>query len=102
MLAVILWFYTRVPRPRGAPAGLFLCVYALSRMAVEFVRVPDVQLGYLYFDWITMGQILSLPMLLGGLALLAYAGTARAPSATFMTMEKIAAKMMVAMRVAGE
>ena len=85
VLAVILWFYTRVPRPRGAPAGLFLCVYALSRMAVEFVRVPDVQLGYLYFDWITMGQILSLPMLLGGLALLAYAGTQRVPSGNYRT-----------------
>ena len=70
VLFAILWLYTRVPRPRGAPAGLFLCTYAIFRIAVEFVRVPDVQLGYLYFDWVTMGQILSLPMLFVGMYLL--------------------------------
>jgi phosphatidylglycerol:prolipoprotein diacylglycerol transferase len=48
--------------------------YALSRIAVEFVRLPDVQLGYLLgTGWLTMGQVLSLPVLAAGLALVVYA-----------------------------
>ena len=47
------------PRPRLAPAGLFLVCYGVFRFAVEFVRVPDENRGYLLFDWVTMGQILS-------------------------------------------
>jgi len=85
VLFVILWTYTRVPRPRGVPAGLFLCIYALSRMAVEFVRVPDVQLGYLYFDWVTMGQILSLPMLAAGLAFIVHGYATRTPSGNYQS-----------------
>ncbi len=83
MTFVVVWIYTRVPRPRGVPAGLFLCLYALSRIAVEFVRVPDVQLGYLYFDWVTMGQILSLPMLAVGLGLIANGALRRQPSGNY-------------------
>ena len=79
-LFAILWWFTGRPRPRGAPAGLFLCTYAVFRIAVEFVRVPDRQLGYLYFDWVTMGQVLSMPMLLGGLLFLATAYVRRTPS----------------------
>ena len=52
-------------------SGLFGLLYGLFRFAVEFVRVPDVQLGYLAFDWLTMGQILSLPLIAVGLFLLA-------------------------------
>ena len=51
------------PRPRLAPAGLFLALYGVFRFVVEFVRVPDENRGYLLFDWVTMGQILSLPMI---------------------------------------
>jgi phosphatidylglycerol:prolipoprotein diacylglycerol transferase len=40
------------------------------RFIVEFVRVPDVQLGYLAFGWLTMGQLLSLPMIMLGVYLL--------------------------------
>ena len=55
-------------QPRRCPA-LFLVCYGVFRFLVEFVREPDVQLGYLAFGWVTMGQILSLPMILfGGLA----------------------------------
>ena len=54
--------------------GLFLAWYGAVRIAVEFVREPDAQLGYLYGGWVTMGQVLSLPMLIGGL-LLMLAGT---------------------------
>jgi phosphatidylglycerol:prolipoprotein diacylglycerol transferase len=72
-LFAILWLYTSKPRPRLAPSGLFLICYGVFRFGVEFVRVPDENRGYLLFDWLTMGQILSLPMILIGLALMAIA-----------------------------
>ena len=73
VLFVVLWVFTASPRPRLAPSGLFLLCYGSFRFLVEFVRVPDLNRGYLLFDWVTMGQILSLPMILGGLVLLAVA-----------------------------
>ncbi|MNR66081.1 Prolipoprotein diacylglyceryl transferase [compost metagenome] len=55
----------------------------MFRFIVEFVRVPDAQLGYLAGGWLTMGQILCLPMILGGLGLIAYAYKRQtAPGAT--------------------
>jgi phosphatidylglycerol:prolipoprotein diacylglycerol transferase len=66
----VLWFYSRKPRPRYAVSGLFALLYGLFRFSVEFVREPDVQLGYIAFDWLTMGQILSLPLIVIGLVLL--------------------------------
>jgi phosphatidylglycerol:prolipoprotein diacylglycerol transferase len=51
-------------------SGLFALLYGLFRFSVEFVREPDVQLGYLAFDWLTMGQILSLPLIVVGIVLL--------------------------------
>ncbi len=62
------------PRSRGprlAPSGLFLVLYGMFRFAVEFVRVPDDymgDIGYLAFGWLTTGQLLSLPMILVGVA----------------------------------
>jgi len=73
VLFVILWWFTASPRPRLAPSGLFLLCYGAFRFAVEFVRVPDANRGYLFFDWMTMGQILSLPMIIAGAWLLAIA-----------------------------
>jgi len=69
LLLVVLWLVARQPRPAGVLSGLFLIGYSVSRILVEFVRVPDAHLNYLLFDWVTMGQILSLPMLLLGLFL---------------------------------
>ncbi len=54
----------------GAIVGLGLVWYAVVRIMVELVRVPDAQIGYMADDWLTMGQVLSLPMLLVGVALL--------------------------------
>jgi len=51
----------------GMVAGVFVSLYALSRISVEFVRQPDAQLGYLLGGWLTMGMLLSIPMLLLGL-----------------------------------
>ncbi len=70
VLFLLLWIYSARPRPTMAVSGLFLLGYGLIRFLVEFVRVPDAHLGYLAFGWVTMGQILTIPMLLGGLLLL--------------------------------
>jgi len=83
VLFAILWWFTSRPRPRLAPAGLFLALYATFRIAVEFVRVPDADIGYLALGWLTMGQLLSLPLLAAGLAMLAFAYTRREPSGNY-------------------
>ena len=70
VLFIVLLLFTRRQRRTGQTAGLFCLFYGLCRFAVEFVRLPDAQLGYLAFGWLTMGQILSLPMLALGLWLL--------------------------------
>jgi phosphatidylglycerol:prolipoprotein diacylglycerol transferase len=70
MMVVLLWF-SRRPRPRYAVSGLFALLYGSFRILVEFVRVPDQQIGYLFgTDWITEGQLLSLPLVAVGLLLL--------------------------------
>lgn len=70
LMFVVLYVYSRRPRPRYALSGLFALLYGIFRFVIEFVRVPDVQLGYLAFGWLTMGQLLSLPLVLVGLFLL--------------------------------
>jgi len=67
VLFVILWLYSMKAKPVGAVSGLFLLGYGSFRFLVEFVRIPDPQYGYLAFDWLTMGQVLSLPMIILGL-----------------------------------
>lgn len=84
VLFVILWAYTSKPRPRFAPTGLFLLCYGVFRFLVEFVRVPDENRGYLLFDWLTMGQILSTPMILAGATLMAIAYRRRQPSGNYL------------------
>jgi phosphatidylglycerol:prolipoprotein diacylglycerol transferase len=78
VLFVILWLFTRRERPYRSVAGLFLILYGVFRFAVEFVRVPDSHIGYLAMDWLTMGQVLTLPMIIAGATLmfLAYRRTA--------------------------
>ncbi len=83
VLFVILWWFTAKPRPRLAPSGLFLLCYGVFRFAVEFVRVPDENRGYLLLDWVTMGQILSLPMIVAGLWMLARAYRRDEPSGNY-------------------
>jgi phosphatidylglycerol:prolipoprotein diacylglycerol transferase len=74
----ILWLFSMKPRPRYAVSGLFALLYGCFRIAVEFFRLPDAQLGYLAFGWLTMGQVLSLPLVALGLILLAM--SRRAPT----------------------
>ncbi|GAA3587498.1 MULTISPECIES: prolipoprotein diacylglyceryl transferase [Marinobacter] len=72
-LFIALWWFSSRKRPTMAVSGLFLVLYGCFRILVEFVRQPDAQLGYLAFDWLTMGQLLSLPMILAGLGLIVFA-----------------------------
>lgn len=65
-LFILVWCYARKPRPAGRVSAVFLIGYAICRLIAECFREPDQQLGYLAFDWLTMGQILSIPMLLLG------------------------------------
>lgn len=70
VLFVILWLYSSRPRPVAAVSGMFLLWYGVFRFAVEFVRQPDAHIGFIAFGWLTMGHLLSLPMILFGLLLL--------------------------------
>jgi phosphatidylglycerol:prolipoprotein diacylglycerol transferase len=69
LLFTVIFLYTRKPRPMMAASGIFLMGYGVSRIVVEFVRVPDEQLRYLALGWITMGQVLSAPMVIAGATL---------------------------------
>jgi len=73
-LFLILMWYSRKPRPQAAVSGLFLLGYGGFRLIVEFYRQPDAHLGFLAMQWLTMGMLLSLPMILAGtiILLLAY------------------------------
>ncbi|MDH3413259.1 MAG: prolipoprotein diacylglyceryl transferase [Gammaproteobacteria bacterium] len=80
VLFIVLWLFSKRPRPAMATSALFLLLYGVFRFSVEFVRIPDAQYGYLAFGWVTMGQLLSLPMVLAGALMLWYAYT-RTPAA---------------------
>ncbi len=69
VLFLVLWIYARKPRPEAAVSGVFLFCYGVFRFMVELVREPDAQLGYLAFGWVTMGQVLSLPMVFLGIGM---------------------------------
>ena len=69
LLFIIIWWYAAKPRPEGRVSAIFLIVYGLCRLVAECFRQPDAQMGYYIFGWLTMGQILSIPMLLLGLFL---------------------------------
>jgi len=72
IIRVVTHVFFGLRRP-GLAAGVFGMWYAISRILVEFVRIPDPQLGYLFAGWVTMGQILSVPVFLAGLGLAIYA-----------------------------
>ena len=79
VMFMLLWLVSLKPRPRYLVSGLFALLYGCFRFAVEFVRVPDPQLGYLFgTSWVTMGQMQSLPLIVIGLVLIAM--SRRAPT----------------------
>ncbi len=70
VMFILLWWFSKNPRPRMAISGVFLIAYGVGRIGLELVRQPDAHLGYLAWGWLTMGQVLSLPMVLFGVVLL--------------------------------
>lgn len=70
VLFVVLWIFAKKPRPIGSVAGLFVLLYGVFRFVVEFVRQPDEHLSFIAFGWLTMGQLLTVPMIAVGLVTL--------------------------------
>ena len=70
VLFLLLWWFSRLPRPAMSVSGLFLVGYGVARGFVEFMREPDAHIGYLAFGWLTTGQLLSTPMILAGAAMM--------------------------------
>ena len=69
VLFILLWGFSKRPRPVGAVSAVFLIGYGVTRFVAEFAREPDSYLGLLALGW-TMGQWLSLPMIVAGAGLL--------------------------------
>jgi len=79
-LFLILMWYSRRPRPRAAVSGLFLLGYGIFRLVVEFFRQPDEHIGFLAMQWLTMGMLLSLPMIAAGIVIILFAYQSGSPS----------------------
>ncbi len=79
LLFTVLWVYASKQRPRMAVTALFLLGYGLARFTVEFVRIPDAHIGYMAWGWLTRGQVLSAPMIIGGIAMLIIAYRSGSP-----------------------
>lgn len=73
LLFGLMWWFSSQPRPRYAVSGLFAVGYGVQRFFVEFYREPDSWLGFVALDWLTMGQVLSVPMIIAGAILLVVA-----------------------------
>ncbi len=71
-LFAMIWFFGRLELPRYV-GGAFIAGYGISRILVEFVREPDAHIGYLFGGWLTMGMLLSLPMVIIGFGAMALA-----------------------------
>ena len=69
LLFFIIWWFQKQPRGRGAISGLFFLGYGVARFVVEFFREPDAHLGLLSLG-MSMGQWLTIPMILLGIGLL--------------------------------
>jgi len=69
LLNTLWWFVPKIRNKHGFISGLFLCLYSLFRAFIELFREPDEQLGF-FWNHLTMGQILCLPMFLGGILLI--------------------------------
>jgi len=98
LLFIIVYGVSRKPRPLGLVSGLFLICYGLFRMIVEFFREPDAQLGY-YFSFISMGQMLSLPMVIGGILLMYWGYTHQASTSIKQPSKKHASKKTASKKI---
>ena len=67
----LLWWFSSKPKERGIVSGMFILLYGIGRCFTETFREPDVELGFIVGNWLTMGQLLSIPMvLIGGILLI--------------------------------
>jgi phosphatidylglycerol---prolipoprotein diacylglyceryl transferase len=85
VLFIILFVLSRkVPaRPCGTFLGTFLIFYGVARFCLEFIRLPDSQIGYFFGTWGTMGQLLCTLMVIAGVCLLIYARKKNRPQKLF-------------------
>ncbi len=67
----LLWQLPKIRRIHGEVSALFIILYGCFRIILEQFREPDVQLGF-FFGGVTMGQMLSIPLMVGGLAVLVW------------------------------
>lgn len=80
VLFLLLYWFTRKPRPAGAVAGLFIAAYGVFRFITEYARQPDAHIGFQFGEWLTRGQLLSVPMIMLGIAVMVWAYKTRQPS----------------------
>lgn len=73
VIFIILWVFSSKPRPRMAVSGLFALCFGIFRFINEFFRQPDAHLGFVAFGWMSMGQILSIPLAILGIVLMVLA-----------------------------
>lgn len=73
VLFTIVYIFSRKERPTYAISGLFLTIYGICRFIVEYFREPDAHIGMQLGGLLTRGQILSIPMIVAGLALIWFA-----------------------------
>lgn len=77
--------HRKPPRPQGTMLGTFLTLYGIMRFCIEFVRLPDAHMGYLLgTDWLTMGQVLSLPLVVCGLVILFISAKQKKPQVAYL------------------
>ena len=81
LLFIVLFALARKlpPRPRGTFIGVFLLLYGICRFLIEFVRQPDAHIGYLAGNWLTMGQVLSFPLIIAGIIIIIWAARMNLP-----------------------
>ena len=72
LLFLLVWFVSRKPQRTGFVSGTFLVGYGCMRITTEFFRSPDAHLGFVLLDAVTMGQILSIPMIIAGIVLMTW------------------------------
>ena len=70
VLFIILFVIKSTKPAFGLISGGFLFFYGIFRFTIEFVRIPDAHIGYIYYDWVTMGHLLSIPMILLGVIIM--------------------------------
>ena len=79
VLFLVVWIFASKSRPLTAVSGVFILGYGCQRFFVEFFRQPDSHIGFVAFEWMTRGQMLSIPMIFAG-AFLIWIGYKRGES----------------------